>query len=465
MKKLQTLVAAVLVIALCFSITIFPVNATDTLSRYYTDVYSSDSYYSAVNYLYEHGIMYGVRSKEFSPSSELSRGQMVTILWRMLNNPKPSGTVQDFSDCPQNAYYYAAVCWASSSNIAIVAGCGNNRFEPNRAVTYQEALAFLYRFTAYCTYITNSDSSRDSYLNAFLSSSLANKETFSSWTKIPAGWAYQNGLILDTRISGHATETRGEIARQIYAFYQRYQKKYGLAVVNSTNMSYAANCATYMKNLFVHYGASSAIGRDQITKSQFEIAMNEAFRNAKPLDICYLYCASHGGVSGLALFTSNDTLTPAFLRQKIDSFDGTFVVFISGCHSGTFITKSGNGESDVFDADVFTSDILDDNNSIVESGELRGSSRIKVICSSRKEEVSYDTSRNATRFWCLGCGYDYLTSQTTFTTLFADQNKDSRISLEELYQYSLSEILSKHVDQHVVRAPAVDSFVIFESGY
>lgn len=460
-KKAISFVLTALLVTSVFAV---PVSASNT-SKYYSDVYTSDPFYSAVNYLHEHGIIFGTTENKYSPEKGLTRAQVVTILWRMLHKPEPSGTVQVFSDCKQGTSYYDAVRWASSSDVAIVAGFGDGTFKPTNNVSNQEAMSFLYRFAAYCRYISNSTDARNEYRSAFEASSLTNKSTFASWAKIPAGWAYQNGFIFKQDIAGNATENRGEIAQQIYNFYKCYQKKYGMAVVNSSKMPWGINCDKHMRNLFVHYGAYGANAYDNITKANFESAMQFVFSNAKPLDICYLYCASHGGTSGLALFTDGKTLTPAYLRQRIDLYDGTFVTFISGCHSGTFVTKSGEEKTDVFDANAFTTELLNNENSIIEGGELRGSNRIKVLCSSAKDELSYSTNRYATRYWCLGSGYDYIANPAVFTTLYADTNLDSRISLNELYQYSHDKILASNLNQHVVCCPELDNFIIFESGY
>ena len=463
MRIFKKTMSIILVIVLAASVFVFPASASAT-SKYYSDVYTSDPFCSAVNYLREHEIMFGTTDNTFSPQKELTRAQVVSILWRMLNEPEPSGTVQVFSDCQKGTYYYDAVRWASSSDVAIAAGYEDGTFRPTRSVKNQEAMSFLHRFAVYCQYISNSTDARNEYQSAFETSPLTNKSTFASWAKIPAGWAYQNGFIFEQDIAGNVTENRGEIAQQIYNFYKCYQKKYGMAVVNSSGMPWGVNCDKYMRNLFAHYGVYNANAYDSITKAKFESAMQFAFSNAKPLDICYLYCASHGGISGLALFTDGKTLTPAYLRQRIDLYDGTFVTFISGCHSGTFVTKSGE-ETNVFDANAFTTELLNDENSIIEGGELRGSKRIKVLCSSEKDESSYSTNKYATRYWCLGSGYDYMANPAVFTTLYADTNSDSRVSLNELYKYSHDKILASNLDQHVVCCPELDNFIIFESGY
>ncbi len=444
----------------------------------------------------------------------------------MLNEPKPNGTVTTFSDCKTETYYYNAVRWASSSNVGIITGYEDGTFKPKQGVTQQETLTFLYRFACHCAYASNTTSAKNSFIDIFNSSSLANKGTFLKYSKPAVGWAYQNGFITDNSIKGKDLCNRGNAAEYIYKFYKKYQKKYGLAVVNTRGMDYVGKCAPAMQALFKHYGATNALSRKDITQSQFAKAMETAFSNAKALDICYLYCASHGSTSGLALFSGTPgMLTPQYLRTQIDKYNGTFVVFVSGCYTGTFISTSieenvtditenisvsvdesltipvtsgdldaittnedapstsshdadmitaastyGNSDeasagvedADYFDANSFVYDLTRDEYS-QESSDLRNGQRIKVLCSSRKDEVSYSTDSFATYYWCLGSGYDYLNG--SFVSIRADKNTDGRVSLSELYRYSYDKVVSAMPDQHIVCYPQSDNFIIFEVGF
>lgn len=458
MKKV---ISIFLVIILLLSMLPMTVSAASgTPSRYYSDVYSSDSYYAATTYLYEHTIMVsvsggnGVTKGQFAPAASLSRAQIVTILWRMVGSPNIGSTTQTFTDCNASSYYYKAVLWAAENGIT--AGTSTTTFSPNRAVTQQETLTFLYRFMCFCGYEVDSSY----YGTIFNSSPLQNKASFGNYAKRAIGWAYSRGIFTNTSLSGTSTCARGTTAEYIYTIYKKYQRKYGLTVVNTTNMTYAEDAGTAMQALFKRYNASNTQSKKDITKAQFDTAMSSAFSSAKPLDICYLYCACHGGTSGLALFSdsTSHTLTPSYLRSQIDRFSGTFVVFVSGCRSGTYVTKGATGESedDVFDPDAFLSILTEE----VEGGELGDDRRIKVLCSSQKDEDSYKTINNATKYWCLGCGFDL--EANSFGSLVADTNIDSRISLNELYAYSREKVLANHPNQHIVCSPSNDNYIIFE---
>lgn len=294
------------------------------------------------------------------------------------------------------------------------------------------------------------------------------RNTFIDYGVIPTGWAYQDGFITDYSIKGTENATRGETAEYIYHMYEKYQEKYGLSVVNTSDMPYVSVCDDAMNTLFTHYGADSN-NYENLTKAGFTTAMNNAFQDAKGLDLCYLYCASHGGTSGLALFSGSPTImTPTFLRNQIDIYNGTFIVFVSGCHSGTYVSSEDGSDDliyieDEFDTDSFVEILTGTDDIYTVESDLRDGSRIKVLCSSRKEEVSYSTDKLATNYWCLGSGYNF--RNNSYTSMYADSNTDGRISLEELYLYSYEKIQNSVSQQHVIRYPYNDPIIIFENRF
>lgn len=74
-KKAISFVLTALLVTSVFAV---PVSASNT-SKYYSDVYTSDPFYSAVNYLHEHGIIFGTTENKYSPEKGLTRAQVVTI--------------------------------------------------------------------------------------------------------------------------------------------------------------------------------------------------------------------------------------------------------------------------------------------------------------------------------------------------------------------------------------------------
>lgn len=55
------------------------------------DVSRSDWYYDAVSYVYNNDLMTGVSNTQFAPNSNLTRGMLVTILYRLEDEPRVTG--------------------------------------------------------------------------------------------------------------------------------------------------------------------------------------------------------------------------------------------------------------------------------------------------------------------------------------------------------------------------------------
>lgn len=109
----------------------------------FTDV-SEDAWYSdAVRYVYEKGLMNGTSVNTFGPDGITTRGQLVTILWRMEGSPVVNNQM-DFDDVNPGAWYGEAVCWAVSEKIAN--GYGGGNFGPNDPVTREQFAVMLYRY-------------------------------------------------------------------------------------------------------------------------------------------------------------------------------------------------------------------------------------------------------------------------------------------------------------------------------
>lgn len=109
----------------------------------YSDVKATDWYLKAVKYALDAGLMNGVGSG-FAPNGALTRGMLVTILYRQAGSPAVETKVTDkFSDCEQDSWYAPAVVWAENG---IVGGYADGTFAPNKAITRQEMAKVLYGY-------------------------------------------------------------------------------------------------------------------------------------------------------------------------------------------------------------------------------------------------------------------------------------------------------------------------------
>lgn len=114
----------------------------DCPSAPFTDVDTAKWYHLSVDYVLTHKMMNGVSSRAFAPNANLTRGMLVQILYNL--EGKPKGTAANFSDVQADAWYAEAVGWAASNKV--VTGYADGTFQPNAAVTREQAAAILYRY-------------------------------------------------------------------------------------------------------------------------------------------------------------------------------------------------------------------------------------------------------------------------------------------------------------------------------
>ena len=108
----------------------------------FTDVQAGAWYADAVKYVFDQGLMSGMSAQEFGPDGQVTRGQVVTILWRLAGSPTVSGKA--FPDVSASAWYADAVAWASANGV--VSGYENGGFGPGDPVTREQLAAILYRY-------------------------------------------------------------------------------------------------------------------------------------------------------------------------------------------------------------------------------------------------------------------------------------------------------------------------------
>ena len=108
----------------------------------FTDVGSGDWFYEDVLYVYNQGLMEGTGADTFSPDAAVTRGQVVTILWRMAGSPAVNFAM-DFSDVTEDTRCAEAIRWAASEGIA--QGFADGSFGQDVYVSREQLAAFLYR--------------------------------------------------------------------------------------------------------------------------------------------------------------------------------------------------------------------------------------------------------------------------------------------------------------------------------
>ncbi len=109
----------------------------------FPDVAEGDWFYDAVRYAYENGLMDGVGDNLFAPNSETTRAQLVTILYRLAGQPAVSGDLP-FPDVESGTWYTDAVAWAAENGI--VNGTTDTTFAPGEDITREQLVTVLYRY-------------------------------------------------------------------------------------------------------------------------------------------------------------------------------------------------------------------------------------------------------------------------------------------------------------------------------
>lgn len=91
----------------------------------------------------EKGLFRGTSSTTFDPDKTLTRGMMVTVLYRLAGEPAVVRT-SPFADVADSAYYADAVAWAAEEGIVL--GVSETSFAPHAPITRQQLAAVLYRY-------------------------------------------------------------------------------------------------------------------------------------------------------------------------------------------------------------------------------------------------------------------------------------------------------------------------------
>ena len=121
----------------------------ETTELNFTDVKETDWFFKGVEYVVDKGIMSGVSENEFAPSGKLTRAMLVQMLYNMESRPACDAE-NAFMDVPVGQWYTDAVIWANDAKI--VSGMGEGLFAPNMEITREQMVAMLYNYAKYRGY-------------------------------------------------------------------------------------------------------------------------------------------------------------------------------------------------------------------------------------------------------------------------------------------------------------------------
>ena len=180
-------------------------NSDHCPSKAFTDLDADAWYHEGVDYALTNGLMNGVGGGRFEPDGQLTRAQLVTVLYRAAGEPDTGKQVNPFTDVADDAWYTKAVIWAA--NNGIVNGVAKNTFAPDDSITREQIAAMLYRYAG-------AEAAKEDKLSAF-----PDAAKVSDWAKEALNWAVASGLINGVAdangtasLEPQATATRAQIA-------------------------------------------------------------------------------------------------------------------------------------------------------------------------------------------------------------------------------------------------------------
>ena len=142
--------------------------------------------HKGIDYCVRNRLMSGVGAGTFSPDTACTRAQIVKILYNLSGNQTDySYYYLPFTDVAPGAWYYNAVAWAYCNDVT--SGTSATMFTPNAAITRQQLVTFLYRYTVkYAPEFTG---------NAAPISAFPDAGSVANWAYAAMSWAVGNGLI------------------------------------------------------------------------------------------------------------------------------------------------------------------------------------------------------------------------------------------------------------------------------
>ena len=166
-----------------------------------------------MKYAYDNNIFAGTTATTFAPTATMTRGQMVTVLWRMAGSPE--ATVENpFTDVSADSAYAKAILWAYENKIT--SGYTETTFAPSRAITREQFATILYNYAKFMQYdVTVAE---DASLSAFTDAASVGTFAVDALT-----WANAEGLVngtTATTIAPKGTAPRSQVAVILMRFDQ-----------------------------------------------------------------------------------------------------------------------------------------------------------------------------------------------------------------------------------------------------
>lgn len=154
----------------------------ETAAAGFADVPAELWCYDAVMAAVERGWFQGTGDGRFDPDAPMTRGMLVTVLYRMADSPAVE-TAAEFSDVAADRYCAAAVAWAAE--LGIVEGYDDGTFRPDAPMTRQQMAAVLARYAESKGWDTGKQVSLDGFTDG---------DRVGAWARPAMEWAVAEGV-------------------------------------------------------------------------------------------------------------------------------------------------------------------------------------------------------------------------------------------------------------------------------
>ena len=183
-------------------------------SKAFADLNTDRWYHEYTDYVIARELMNGMDETHFAPEGNLTRGQLVTTLYRLAGEPEVAEPAT-FSDVKAGRYYTEAVAWGE--DLGIVKGMTDDTFSPEGTVTREQAATFLYR---YVTNYLKQEPGQGADLKAF-----ADGGKVQDYAKTAMSWAVAEGFFEgygDGTLRPRASLTRAQMAKLLTILDQNF---------------------------------------------------------------------------------------------------------------------------------------------------------------------------------------------------------------------------------------------------
>ncbi len=177
----------------------------------FTDVPSGYWAHDAIARAVSLGLIAGYADGTFRPGDPVTRAQFTLMLYRLAGEPAVTAAAK-FPDVPATSRFAAAIAWASQNGY--VNGRADGRFDPSGAVTREQAVAILFRYSG-------GVSGMETLFSAVYQSKFEDSGAVASYARAAFDWAIYNGVVSgtsETTLSPKKPASRAQIAAILLNF-------------------------------------------------------------------------------------------------------------------------------------------------------------------------------------------------------------------------------------------------------